>query len=274
MYVLGIDVSYYQDPAKVPYAEFAKHGFCFVVIKASMGGGYDARCDAHVAAAKAAGWKFGLYHWCDPTQSTARQAQFFVDKIAQHNPDFLWYDIEQYWADWNEFVDQQRGTGKITKFLTPAQIIANGQGVIDRVSAVFAMPSVIYTGKWFIDAYVKQTWPWTITDVCLAQYTNYGGVVTWEYFDKTIIPALRAPSLPQGLNKWWGRQFDSNIKLPSNYINYDLDIFNGTIENFHDWLGYTLENWDHMTPEDKLDGPVLRLLQEHNYVMSDGTIIK
>ena len=149
-----IDVSIWQDPAKVPYEELKAHGVVLVFIKASMGGGYDANCDKHVAEARAAGLLIGLYHWCDPTQSWERQALYFVDKIKQHNPDYICYDVEQWWNDWTKY--KNHTVSFPADGCTVDQVTGNFRTIYLKVYKETGFPyerSFQYSANWFVNLY-------------------------------------------------------------------------------------------------------------------------
>jgi hypothetical protein len=217
-FVVVIDVSKWQFAHEVPYEELKAHGVLLVFIKASMGGGYDKECDAHVEAARAAGLLVGLYHWCDPIQSWERQAQYFIDKIRKHNPDYICYDVEQWWDDWDDWANGTAG------YLSVDQVTGNFRTIYKKVFKDTSFPydrTFMYSADWFVNIYGSKL----IT--CLkefpgrnwwADYTQLwldDWKVSWETWDWIWETWLKDkdPIRPDGLD-WDIWQVQSRLIVP------------------------------------------------------------
>lgn len=149
-YKVIVDVSKWQNADEVPYAELKEHGVVMAMIKASMGGGIDYECSKHVAAAREAGLLIGLYHWCDPTQSWERQAWYFIEQIRKFFPDYIAYDVEQWWDSWSGW---HNGTAHR---LSKDTVTGNFRTVYKKVYKETQFPydrSKAYTAKWIVDIY-------------------------------------------------------------------------------------------------------------------------
>jgi len=239
--ILAIDVSKWQSP--LPWAEFKAQGFLLGIAKASMGGGYDGNCDAHVASMKEADVKVGLYHWVDPTQDAAGQAQYFLDKIAKHSPDCIAFDVEQWWASWPKYWDYVNGKIPSTQVprLNSQQLVDSCATVAEIVEATCGLPHdrlMVYTGRWFTNIYPElaevmskyRSWP--------AHYKGNFEVnkrYTWDEFFAAVPSG--APSLPHGVSEWTLWQFTSYPILPPVSFRLDCNVYNGDIDDFNAWLG-------------------------------------
>jgi GH25 family lysozyme M1 (1,4-beta-N-acetylmuramidase) len=232
--VVVIDLSYWKKAHQVPYHLFKEHDILLVVIKASMGGGYDQECDTHVGACKANGLKFGLYHWCDPIQDDERQAGFFLDKIYQHQPDYLMYDVEQWWDDWAKWQNKEATYPEDS--IPRGQVSSNFEAVYQKVTAESGYAyerQLIYTAEWFTDLYPalvqsirdfpgKKWW---------ADYSKLSLLdwrVDWEQFhfifDEHLPPFTpNSPYRPNGL-PWDCWQVQSRIILPGATSRLDTNL--------------------------------------------------
>jgi GH25 family lysozyme M1 (1,4-beta-N-acetylmuramidase) len=70
----GLDLSHFQDPAALPWAEFQGR-VDFVIARASFGVVLDNRAKAHISRARGIGAKVGLYTFFRPSQSWTDQLQ-------------------------------------------------------------------------------------------------------------------------------------------------------------------------------------------------------
>ena len=76
----GLDVSSYQDPARMPYAD---PRVAFVIAKATEGTSRDKRFHAHVSAAVGAGKIVGAYHFFHPEVDPLAASEAFSDAAAE-----------------------------------------------------------------------------------------------------------------------------------------------------------------------------------------------
>jgi len=215
-YIVIIDVSKWQFADKVPYKELKEHGVVLVFIKASMGGGYDSECAAHVAAAREAGLLIGLYHWCDPTQHSDRQALYFVDQIKKYNPDYICFDVEQWWDSWEGYYNGTAGR------LTAHQVVTNFRMVYKRVFKEIQFPydrTFMYSANWFVDLYGAslitairefpgRNWWADYTQIWFSDWE-----ISWETWDWlwSIYFADREPVMPDDTLGWDIWQVQSRI---------------------------------------------------------------
>lgn len=228
-YVVVIDVSKWQHADKVPYKELKAHGVSLVFIKASMGGGYDRECDAHVKAVRAAGLLVGLYHWCDPTQSNDRQANFFSDQIRKYKPDYICYDVEHWWDSWDAYYSGTAGR------LSATQVVTNFRTIYKKVYRDTQFPydrTFQYSAKWFVDLYGAplitairefpgRNWWADYTQLWLSNWEI--SWETWEWLWGTHF-AGREPRMPDNTLGWDLWQVQSRIIVPPVHgINLRLD---------------------------------------------------
>lgn len=212
-----IDTSYYQPVWSA--ARLRAIGGIGNISKASMGGGYDAQCDASVAQTREAGLLLGLYHWLDPTASITRQLNLFCAKIDLHNPEMIWVDIEQCWSNWARFWDyiyKRCSWANVPKY-TDNQITNFASAFMSQLKARYPSKYIgVYTGKWFVDAYAP-----SLSSI-LSQYrlwlaayiTSYSGPADLERFMAVIDDAgTRSPILPRGCSSWDVWQITSGIKV-------------------------------------------------------------
>lgn len=237
-----LDVAKYQDPTKMPWAEFVQNDVLMGIAKSSMGGGFDRNCDEHIAAMKEGGALTGLYHWCDPTQDFRTQAYFFVRKILEHMPNVIAYDIEQWWANWQLWSEYTRGErpGSDVPRIPTSQWIDCISAIREVIRAETDYEqnarALDYSARW-----VLQLYPGLVPHVAdlpqwMAYYILSGSPrkVTWDGLH-AIPPAGAQPGLPLGITEWLIWQFSSLLILPGVSFRMDTNIFNGTREQFLAW---------------------------------------
>lgn len=242
--VYMIDMAKYQDPTKIPWASFVENDVLMGICKSSMGGGFDANCDGHVAAMKAGGAKTGLYHWVDPTQDWRTQTTYFLRKIEQHNPDVIAYDVEQWWANWQLWYEYNKRLrpGSDVPRIPASQWIdcINTIREIVRAETDYEQNAraLDYSARWVLNLYPKLVPHVADLQQWMAYYILSGlpRKVTWEGLYR-IPPAGTSPGLPDGIDEelWW--QFSSLLILPGVGFRMDTNLFNGTKDQFFTWVG-------------------------------------
>lgn len=212
-----IDLSYY-NPVWSP-ERFAELGGDAVVVKATMGYGTDSLLGQHVATVRQSGKALGLYHWLDPTSGVDRQINLFGKAIDKYNPEFLAVDIEQAWKNWSaywQYIYKKIAWADVPKF-TGREIVDFARKFLAALRARYPhLVIMIYTGKWFVDAYAPALGSLMNEYlVWLAQYnTQYAG---WANLERVIEivrhAAERSPVLPIGVTHWDLWQITSAIKI-------------------------------------------------------------
>ena len=255
--VLGVDVSDYQDPAKMDYVALKAQGFEFVIVK--IGGSlWRAKHAAeHIRRAREAG--FGVvigYYWVDPTMMAQSQIDFVIALARELGVDAVALDDEQWWADWRKW--DQANRGLIPRDRVPvipgAKISAVCKAVAVGVAAAFRLLN--YTAQWFVDRYSPQMVEWLDDfDQWMASYLR-GAVrrVTWEQLAE-IVGTVGDPYMPTGLLvtvRLKVRQFDSKLMVPG-HDRLDLNVWRGDRASLYEWAGKTAEPVEDPVPADALE---------------------
>jgi GH25 family lysozyme M1 (1,4-beta-N-acetylmuramidase) len=236
----GVDI-YSQTNVTLTMLQTLKNmGATFVVVKASMGWGDDPKVMLYTTLVKQTGLKLGIYHWADNTNTIVAQVTRFSNLINQIKPDFIAIDDEQWWNDWakwDQAINHLIPWSEVPRE-TPTKINSISHGIMDLVHANF--PKLWfwhYTGKWFGDEYCPLLWQWVNEyPTFLAEYMDYGWPVELTFTTKetlqSYIDLVPAPILPQGNTNWTARQISGRAKLPGISARQDLDVFNGTADEF------------------------------------------
>lgn len=233
---LGVDVSHWND--FVDFAMLSTAGVAFAVVKISQGSQLrDGRRSQHLNAARRAGLLTGGYHWCDPTNDAARQVENFLRAGEDLELDFCAVDVEQYWRDWEEWVNR-----KITRVLPPAEISRCARLVAEGIARRTAKPTLIYTRTTFVQAYAAPMLDWLAEwEVWLAQYPYPRGRLTeeWQSLQREHLPRAFSPALPRGVKNWrmWQFSGDRFILPGSGGQPIDLNWFNGSLSDLRTWCG-------------------------------------
>jgi lysozyme len=233
--ILGIDVSRYQDI--VDWDLLKSKGVEFAIVKATQGNySTDPKLVEYVKEAHAAGMIVGAYHWCDPTVAADEQAQYFLDNINDLAVDFVAVDVEQQWADWNEWKNRQ-----VTKLLTPQKISDTASRIIAAWKAKLKTPIVVYTRTSFVEEFAKPMGGWLAKfPLWLAYYPYKAGVVrtAWDIFLTEYKPQITGPTLPSGCTQWTFWQFTGGkFILPGVDTAVDVNYFNGTLDDLKVFVG-------------------------------------
>ena len=226
---LGMDVSRYQDPARLDYAARYAGGARFCFVKASQAVP-DPAAREHLERAAAAGLLCGLYHFVEPQVPARQQIDLFLSTAARL-------------PHWRMVALDVETTGG----LPPAALSEALRALADGLKAALGTPAlnrlVIYTRRGFLDAYCPQAWSWLPWfDLWLAQYPYAGPVLnlSWEELHARWWPnAELGPSRRAGFGwKFWQFQ-GGRFVLPGYPGGVDLDLFNGSEEELraYAWTG-------------------------------------
>lgn len=242
--VYMLDMAVYQDPTKMPWRDFVENGVLMGICKSSMGGGFDARCDGHVAAMKEGGAKTGLYHWADPTQDWRRQTEYFLRKIELHEPDTIAYDVEQWWSNWqlwHEYIQGQRPGSDVPRIPASQWIdcISTIREIV-RAETDYEQNAraLNYSARWVLQLYPELV-PYLKDLQQWMAYYILSGVprkVTWEELHAVPVDGSN-PGLPQGIDEWLWWQFSSLLILPGVSFRMDTNLFEGNRDQFYTWIG-------------------------------------
>lgn len=234
--IKGLDVSAYQ--INVPWAVLVAHGLQFAIIK----GDQLTATDNHIALARAAGVPLvGEYFWDDPTISAQAQIDAFAADIREHNPDFIFLDVEQYWAYWSDYWDYL--AGKIpqasVRRKSPQAISDHVWFTLTGLQRLFPDLRIgIYTGTWFINAYALPMVPWMGQwSLWMAHYyTNTLTYVTWDQY-AALPPQPFTVWMPNSSLQWILWQYTSTVITPAKNERWDQNVFKGTLEEMKVWCG-------------------------------------
>jgi GH25 family lysozyme M1 (1,4-beta-N-acetylmuramidase) len=235
--VLGIDVSGYQDPERVNYAELKAHGFGFVVVKLDQ-----YLTEEHVTLARAAGLEVGGYWWNDPNDAPSYQAGRVLAEVKRLGLRFAALDVEQFWSDWDaywRYLRKEIALAELPKF-APANISANAQIVMALVKESITVPWLVYTAEWFIQGWAAPIANWIGNyQSWVAQYLHSGANehMTWEAL-KALPGSSSLRPLAGSTPKIW--QVSGSFIYPgrSQWDVYDTDLFLGGPNDLAAWLKF------------------------------------
>ena len=286
--VLGTDVSYWQI-IPPPYAEMAKEGFYFAIVKVGGSGGHnDVRAEMHLQAAKDANMACMIYYWADPNVSWRTQLAHLLRLIEKYKPLAVALDFEQWWKSWDEWQKSLIGLFPKDKvrIVPPNQINDVYRLLADNLAAATDIPVLIYTGKWFIDRYCPQLATWIGRYwVWLARYVDLGKKyynVTWEQLRK-LAPIGRMPEIPSGvpITSVVIQQFTSRVIYPGYNGPLDTNDWKWGLKRLGEFLKFTFAPKEE--PEkvmwDEVDALAQALfcraaLVEHGYITPEGEVIR
>jgi hypothetical protein len=233
----------------LPLGEMYENGCRFGIAKVSMQLSKDKAGADHIRITKEAGFDAGGYHWCDPIANWPLQARLFSEQIRDHTPKIRAFDVEQYWADWNDH----------SKILPESKIVENFEYLLAQVNALDTKP-LMYSANWFMNSFVKTLYMRLgIVDAWLAHYTmarrfvvnTLGGYrlnswaqvnelmsyisENWQAWFNGSTPArvLAPPGFPAPKIL----QIDSKTVLPGAPANIDLNVWLGTDAEYEEWMG-------------------------------------
>ena len=222
--VPGIDVSYWNSGIDWPKVRAA--GQRYVFAKATEADYYkDPTLDDNWLGAKSAGVLRGAYHFFRCGVDPAKQAKVFIDYIKSMKDD----------GELPPVLDLEVSDG-----VPNHKIIPSVKTWLDLVEAAFGKKPIIYSGFYFLKdnfsipgggppAWAKDYHLW------IAQYPN-------QYVDGM------SPSLPPGWFKWTFWQYSDKGKVNGVNANVDLNLFNGSLEEFYKFTGAKIVKEPPKTP--------------------------
>jgi lysozyme len=199
--VEGIDVSHVQQA--VDWPSVARSGKTFVFVKATQGiSEVDPRFVDNWQGALAAGLRRGAYHFFQPGDDPAAQADHFLRTVvlaAGDLPPVL--DIE---------TAQESAAGSVE---AAQQLVKDVAVWLNRVSGATKRPIVVYTTAGFWDALPTVSLePWSQFPLWVAEY----GVTT--------------PRTVRGWQSWTFWQYSQTGRVPGIPVAVDLSRFTGDLD--------------------------------------------
>jgi lysozyme len=197
--IRGIDVSKYQGT--IDWGRVATAGLAFVFIKASQGiTGVDPELSANWSGAQTAGLLRGVYHFFQPGDDPAQQAEHFLATSplgARDLPPVL--DIETAGS------------------LHPSEIVQGVETWLPKVQEATGRTPIIYTSPGF----------WKTLGA-----TQFGRYPLWiaEY-------GVSTPIVPAGWSRWTFWQYSESGTVPGIQGAVDLDLFQGSLEELRAMVG-------------------------------------
>lgn len=196
--IKGIDVS--KHNGKIDWAKVKANGYEFVYIKHSQGvGALDPKFSDHFQAAKAAGFKVGLYHFAslnspDEVADAKAEAEYFLKQTSNVKADLLpVIDVE---------------TNEVN--LTPSEVEQWIQTYYDAMGGKV----ILYSGSWFLNSNLHSNHKLGNIPLWLSSYPfdRTQSVVTDE-----LIPKLKQPKPPIGWThydvwQWTGKGTLDGVK--------------------------------------------------------------
>jgi lysozyme len=188
----GIDVSHYQGA--VDWNAVRQAGKAFAFAKATDGITYtDPQLAANWAGIKAAGLIRGAYHFFEPNDDAASQAEHFLATV------------ELAPGDLPPVLDVERNTG-----VTSAQLWEGVAAWLQAVEARTGRLPMIYVAPGF--------WDGNFPDLSLVRYPLW------------LADYATQPTLPSGWPTWQFWQYSEKGAVEGLHGQFDLDEFNGTAE--------------------------------------------
>jgi hypothetical protein len=178
------DISRYQQ--SIDFKLLKSKGQDKIIIKAGSGNlSKDVKFEEHYAKAKAEGFQVSVYVWHDPIYDPIAQAKFFIELTKGKDIAFICIDLEEWWADWNKWT--QYMTGQISQasvpIVSPDNLLNHFKKVYDYLATNSGYQIVIYTARWFLDAYCPKAYDYLKDKFThWAEYSVYvvKGKKTWE----------------------------------------------------------------------------------------------
>jgi lysozyme len=202
--VHGVDVSRWQGD--IDWAKLRTQGANFAYIKATDGGDHlDPMFKTNWRRAKEAGLKRGAYHffyWC---RTAGEQAEWFIRNVPR-DPDALPPVID---VEWN-------GESRCRKRPSPERVREKMQVFMDMLEKHYGKRPVIYTAPDFYE------------DNLQGAFTNY------PFWLRAV---AQHPSKVYPGRKWLFWQYSGSGLSHGVDGKIDLNVFNGSVENWHRWLG-------------------------------------
>jgi len=223
--VPGIDVSFWN--AGIDWPKVRAAGQRYVFAKAAEGDYYaDPTFDDNWRGAKTAGLLRGAYHFFRANVDAKRQATKFIDYVKSMNDN----------GELPPVLDLETNDGQ-----TKEKVISRAKTWLDLVEAAFGRKPIIYSRQYFLQDYFSEAGggpPAWAKDypLWLAQYPN-------QY-----TPGMQ-PSLPRGWFKWTFWQYSEKGQVNGINAKVDLNLFNGTLEQFYKFAGAEIITDKPTTPQ-------------------------
>lgn len=197
----GIDISFYQGD-EINDLEKSRDSIDFIICKATQGVGIiDPMFQKNWATIKEKGFIRGAYHFYVSTDNPIEQAEFFIERIQDIQPN-----------DLPPVVDVEQG-GIVGGSQTPAQIQQSVLEFLEAIEERLHIKPIIYTNTDFANAYLNNPE--------LANYPLW--IADYESKKEPILPITWQE---KGYALW---QKSDTYKI-LNYTN-DEDYFNGNLED-------------------------------------------
>lgn len=196
---MGIDVSHFQG--SVNWTEVAGAGIVFAFVKATEGITYvDPELAVNWAAMQSAGLLRGAYHFYEPTDDPASQAQNFLSTVSLGPGDLPpVLDIET-----NGGVSSEQLWNGVAAWLQAVQQATGKQ-------------PIVYTAPDF--------WNSNSPDLALTSHPLW------------LADYASQPTLPDGWSTWQFWQHSETGTVPGVSTSVDLNLFNGTLPQLREWIG-------------------------------------
>jgi lysozyme len=195
----GIDVSHFQGTVNWP--EVAGSGASFAFVKATQGITYvDPHFTVNWPAMKSAGLLRGAYHFYEPADDPHSQAQHFLSTVS----------LEP--GDLPPVLDVEINGG-----VSDGQLWSGVSTWLQVVQAATGRQPIVYTAPGF--------WNGNSPDLALTCHPLW------------LADYASQPTLPEGWSTWQFWQHSQTGTVPGVSAAVDLNLFNGTVQQLHEWLG-------------------------------------
>jgi hypothetical protein len=227
------------------------NGCRFGIAKVSMQLSKDMSGADHIRVIKEAGFDAGAYHWCDGIKNWPLQARLFTEQLQATTPKIRAFDVEQFWADWNDH----------SKILDEKRIVENFEYLLINTPSLDTK-SLMYSAHWVMNSFIKTLYMRLgVIEAWMAHYTmarafvmrNFGSyrLTSWSqvnelmsymhenwktWFDGSTPARIFVPS---GFRQPLVFQIDSKTMLPGAPNRLDLNLFLGTDKEYDVWMGHT-----------------------------------
>ena len=193
-----IDISYWQTPSLINYAELAKH-ISGVILRAAYSTSKDTRFDAHYMAFDDLGVPIGAYHYIVGSATPRGQAEALAAAIQGK---------QMRLGVWNDVEDQRHGLTRdiVLAYHAEAERLIGEMGVYTSAykwDTIMGRPDLSNRKLWV---------------------ANYG-------VSSPMLPRTG------GWKAWWLWQYAEDGRLPGYDRKLDLNHFWGDEEYFYEWIG-------------------------------------
>jgi GH25 family lysozyme M1 (1,4-beta-N-acetylmuramidase) len=215
-----IDISAWQDPAKINYEKIAEQ-VNGVILRGAYGIWKDTRFAQHYATFKRLGVPLGIYHYIVEYKSALEQAGIFYN-IVMSGESFT--------------VDMGNGYGEV---VVDAKDFELGFWCDVELEAN-AMPLTRKT----VDTYINSLQGRGLSDIGMYSSRYYwDSIMKTDYYKNQKLwianYGTSSPALPAtgGWTKWWLWQYTSSARLDGYAGNLDMSHFWGSPADYNAWVG-------------------------------------